>query len=98
MRMEHRDIHARAGLLRDTLKELHEVQHPALVEAGAAMAGLAAGGGNAAQLGAAARDVIRLLDDHFAKEEQVLFPMSRDLLGEQELEEVARRIDEMDAT
>src|SRR5512134_2476165 len=50
MRQEHRAIHDRAGLFRETLRELNEVEHPAIVAGGARLRTLAERGGNAAAL------------------------------------------------
>ena len=36
---------------------------------------------------------IRLLDEHFQKEEEILFPMAREVLDTGELEEVARAME-----
>jgi hemerythrin-like domain-containing protein len=41
--------------------------------------------------------VIRLLDAHFEKEEQILFPMARGLLDRDALEAVGRRMQELDS-
>jgi iron-sulfur cluster repair protein YtfE (RIC family) len=96
MRAEHRAIHAQAERMRATLRELNEVQHPALVRAGEAIKQLAAAGDDAAALRASTSGIIALLDEHFAKEEDILFPMAREFLTPQALEEIARRIDELD--
>lgn len=94
MREEHRAIHAQGELLRRTLHELNDVEHPQ-IEAGAArLTALGAAGGSAASLRATAEEVLRLLDLHFAKEEEVLFPMTRQLLDEAAL---ARVGDQMEA-
>jgi regulator of cell morphogenesis and NO signaling len=85
MRQEHQDIHGQGVLLRQTLHELNEVQHPA-IEAGAArMRDLVAGDASdaattAEALRATGEEIIQLLDMHFAKEEEILFPMARQLL------------------
>ena len=97
MREEHRAIHAQAGLLRDTLRELHEVQHPRIVEAGERFAGLVTAGRDAPALRAAARAIVELLDSHFAKEEQVLVPMAREVLDPAGLDEAARAMEALDA-
>jgi hemerythrin-like domain-containing protein len=97
MRSEHCAIHAHAERLRATLRELNEVQHPALVRAEAKLEGLAAAGDDAGALRTTAREMMALLDDHFMKEEEVLFPMARDVLSRETLDRVARRMDELDA-
>jgi regulator of cell morphogenesis and NO signaling len=89
MRLEHQDIHAQGVILRQTLHELNEVEHPA-IEAGAEqLRALAAQGGSAASFLETASEIIRLLDLHFEKEEQVLFPMAESLLDEAALAAVA---------
>jgi len=97
MRMEHAEIHEGAELFRATLKELQEVDHPAIVEGGERLRSLSDQGGDAKQIHDVCRDLLQRIDDHFAKEEQVLFPMSRNILGPADLEEVARLMDAMDA-
>ena len=93
MRQEHRAIHAQGELLRRTLHELNDVEHPQ-IEAGAArLKTLGAGGGSAASLRASAEEVIRLLDLHFAKEEEILFPMTRQLLDDAALARVGDRME-----
>jgi regulator of cell morphogenesis and NO signaling len=97
MRQEHRDIHANAELFRDTLRELNQVQHPA-IEAGSARLGqLAATGASAEVLRATGAELLRLIDDHFAKEQEILFPVAREILDRSTLRDVARRMDELDA-
>ena len=98
MRDEHRAIHAEARKFRATLQELHEVQHPAIVEAGEKLRALTARGADAAGLAETARNLIALLDDHFAKEEQVLFPMARELLSAESLAAVSREMDALDTS
>jgi iron-sulfur cluster repair protein YtfE (RIC family) len=87
MRQEHQDIHAQGQLLRQTLHELNDVEHPAIVASGARLRSLSAGGSSASALLAVSEEIIRLLDQHFAKEEQVLFPMAESLLDESQLAE-----------
>ncbi len=96
MRMEHAEIHEGAERFRSTLKELQEVDHPAIVEGGERLAGLADRGGDAKQIHDVCRDLLERIDAHFAKEEQILFPMSRSILGPADLQEVARLMEEMD--
>ena len=97
MRTEHRTIHVHAERLRSTLRELNDVQHPALVRAEARLEDLAAAGDDVQALRATAREMIALLDDHFMKEEEILFPMARDVLSREALDRVARRMEELDA-
>ena len=96
MRQEHRDIHARAELFRRTLHELNEVEHPAIVAGGAQLRSLAGAGASAAELRATGNQIVRLLDLHFAKEEDILFPMARDMLSAEALEQVARKMEEIE--
>lgn len=93
MRREHEAIHARAALYRKTLHELNAVEHPAIEHRGAALRALAAGGGTAAELRRVAEEILRLLDGHFEKEEQVLFPMARHLLSPEALQEITCHMD-----
>ena len=97
MRQEHRDIHAQAERFRRTLHELENVEHPAIVEGGAKLRTMAVMGGTAADLRAASLEVIRLLDLHFAKEEDILFPMARDVLDDGAMAEVARKMEAIEA-
>ena len=97
MREEHRAIHAEAEKFRATLHELNEVQHPAIVDATEKLRALTAGGADARSLATTAHALIALLDDHFAKEEQVLFPMARELMTLEALEQVAREMDRLDS-
>ena len=95
MRQEHKDIHAQGELMRQTLRELNEVQHPAIEAGGARLKSLAASGGSAESLRATAEEIMALLDAHFSKEEQMLFPMAENLLSEEALEEVGNKIELM---
>jgi iron-sulfur cluster repair protein YtfE (RIC family) len=92
MREEHRAIHERARLFRDTLRELNEVEHPAIVAGGERLRTLARSGGDAKALADAGEAILSLLDLHFSKEEQVLFPMARELLSGAAMAEVADRM------
>ena len=92
MRFEHSLIHERAQLFRETLGELNEVEHPAIVAGGAALRTLTQAGGDAATLARTGAEVVMLLDAHFGKEEQVLFPMARELLSREALDRVADRM------
>jgi regulator of cell morphogenesis and NO signaling len=93
MRQEHREIHGQGELLRRTLYELNEVEHPQIRAGGARLQELAMASGDADSLKATALEIMRLLDEHFAKEEQILFPMAQNLLDEAALAEVGRKIE-----
>ena len=97
MRSEHESIRAGTGEFAETLRELQDVQHPAIVEGGAQLRGMIEREAGANELCALGLRVLELIDDHFAKEEQILFPMSRNLLDPETLEEVARDIEALDA-
>ncbi|MCC7362211.1 MAG: hemerythrin domain-containing protein [Anaerolineales bacterium] len=98
MRREHQDLHAQGEALRQTLRELNEVEHPAIEAGGAQLRSLAARGGSAVGLAGTAMDILRLLEQHFAKEEQVLFPMAANLLDEAQLAEVGAAIERLDSS
>jgi hemerythrin-like domain-containing protein len=97
MRQEHRDIHAQAERFRNTLRELEDVEHPAIVAGGAKLRTMAMGGATADDLRVTSLEVIRLLDAHFAKEEDILFPMARQVLSDEAMAEVARKIEALEA-
>jgi iron-sulfur cluster repair protein YtfE (RIC family) len=97
MRQEHRAIHDRAGLFRETLRELNEVEHPAIVAGGATLRTLAERGGSAAALAETGEEIVDLLDLHFGKEEDILFPMARTMLSQDAMAEVGRRMGEIEA-
>jgi len=97
MRQEHRAIHDRAGLFRETLRELNEVEHPAIVAGGATLRMLAERGGNATALVETGMEIVSLLDLHFGKEEDILFPMARAMLSDDEMREVGRRMEAIEA-
>jgi hemerythrin-like domain-containing protein len=84
-------------LLRQTLHELNEVEHPAIVAGGEQLRALTSSGASAASLQATAAEIIRLIDLHFAKEEQVLFPMANSLLAQDELDAIAAAMARMTA-
>ena len=96
MRLEHEAIHEQAALFRRTLRELNEVEHPAIVEGGGRLRTLVAAGADAAALGATGAEIVRLLDLHFSKEETILFPMARQMLSPEALEDVALRIEALE--
>jgi len=64
---------------------------------GQALAARAAGQGDATRIAPLARDLLALLDAHFAKEEEILFPMARQMLSPGELHEIARQMEALDA-
>jgi regulator of cell morphogenesis and NO signaling len=97
MRLEHQEIHAQAETFRRTLREFEEVEHPAIVAGGEALRTMVATGASAAALRATGAEILRLLDLHFAKEEDILFPMARELLSRQALEEVAGRFEALES-
>ena len=95
LRAEHVDIEARAQVFKRTVHELEHVEHAAIRAGGAALAALAAGEGEAARVVGLAREMIALLEAHFGKEEEILFPMARQMLSTAELMEVARAMEAM---
>jgi regulator of cell morphogenesis and NO signaling len=98
MRVEHRDIHAQGVLLRETLRELHEEQHP-LIEAEAdKLRSLISSGGSAKSLRKTGEEIIYLLDLHFGKEEEILFPMARNLLDSDSLNRISEQFAELELT
>jgi hemerythrin-like domain-containing protein len=97
MRREHQEIHAQAALFRRTLHELNEVEHPAIVAGGTRLASLVAAGAGAESLRTTGAEIVRLLDLHFSKEETILFPMARQVLSPEVLDDVARRIETLEA-
>jgi len=97
MREDHRAIHERATVFRETLRELNEVEHPAIVAGGARLRALAGGGADAATLAETGEQVVSLLDLHFGKEEDILFPMAREALSRDALRAVAERMAAIEA-
>ena len=97
MRQEHKSIHGRGELLRRTLHELNEVEHPLIVAGGETMRSLTASGGTADSLRANAQEIIELLDMHFVKEEQILFPMAQNMLDEGQMEEIGKQMEAIDS-
>ena len=95
MRIEHKEIHGQGELLRQTLHELHDIEHPQIEAGKDKLKEMAAKGGDAALIQANAEEIIRLLDMHFGKEEQILFPMALNLLDDSVLKEVGRKIETM---
>jgi hemerythrin-like domain-containing protein len=92
MRLEHGQIHRQGELLRQTLHELNAVEHPKIEAGGAKLRELAAGG-SAESLKANAEEIISLLDLHFGKEEQILFPLAESLLDNAALAAVAQKLE-----
>jgi len=84
MRHEHQAIHALGRQFAETLTELRDRHHPALAaEVRAfheALQGAEAGSGSPDALLKALREMTDLLQSHFAKEEQILFPLTESLL------------------
>jgi len=93
MREEHRAIHGRADLFRRTLHELNEIEHPKIVAGGEALRGMTAAGASAESLRHTAEEIVSLLDMHFGKEEDILFPMAREVLEPDALSDVATKME-----
>jgi regulator of cell morphogenesis and NO signaling len=96
MRTEHVEIHHGTDLFRDTLRELHEVDHPAIVAGGETLRVLIEQGGDAARLRQVCATLLDQIDRHFEKEEQILFPMSREILDARSLRDVALEMEASD--
>jgi iron-sulfur cluster repair protein YtfE (RIC family) len=97
MREEHRAIHADARRFRAIVHELNDVEHPAIEAGGETLRTIADHGASAAALAETGEEIIRLLDLHFAKEENVLFPMARAMLSDEELGDVGRVMDALES-
>ena len=97
MRQEHRDIHGSITLFRDTLHELNQVEHPAIHAGIARLHDQLERGAPAATLRATGAELLAMLDAHFGKEEEILFPIARAELSAEQLRDVARRMDDLDA-
>ncbi len=97
MRAEHREIHENVGLFRDTLHDLNRVEHPAIRAGIERLHAQVESGAGADALRATGAELLAMLDAHFGKEEQILFPIARQALPPETLREVARRMDELDA-
>jgi regulator of cell morphogenesis and NO signaling len=95
MRLEHRDLHAQAMVFRTTLQELNEVEHPAIAAGGRKLRELISTG-DVGTVRRTATEILELLDLHFGKEEQILFPMARQLLDRATLDQVARQMEALD--
>jgi len=96
MRMEHEDIHGQAERLRATLRELNEVEHPRLDATREHLRRSIAEGASAAAFRDLAERILQLVDMHFAKEEQILFPMAERLLEPAVLDEVSAAMSALD--
>ena len=97
LRAEHVEVEAQARLFERTVRQLEHVEHPAIVAGGSALAELAAQGAEVTRMIAVARELLDLLDSHFGKEEAILFPMARQILNADELADVARRMEAVEA-
>ena len=97
MRQEHRWIKGHAMQFRAVLAELHEVEHPAVAARTAELRELTERNASAAELHAVGTEVLQLLDLHFGKEEDILFPMAREILDPGALEAAMRKMEELDA-
>lgn len=95
MRIEHKEIHGQGELLRRTLHQLNEVEHPKIEAGREKLKELAAKGGSAEAIRTNAMEIINLLDMHFGKEEDILFPMAENMLDESTLEDVWKKIETM---
>ncbi len=96
MRQEHREIHGNADLFRDTLRELQEVEHPAIESGVARLQSQLDSGAGAQALRATGAELLAMLDAHFGKEEDILFPIARQELSAAVMRDLARRMDELD--
>ncbi len=93
MRQEHDDIHARGEMMRQVLHQLSVMEHPAIEMGTEKLQLWSANGGSAATLCATAEEIIELLDAHFDKEEQMIFPIAENVLGEEMLAEVGQKME-----
>jgi regulator of cell morphogenesis and NO signaling len=96
MRQEHRDIHAQGVLLRETLRELNEEQHPAIEAEAERLRSLVVKGDDVESLLKTGEEIVYLLDIHFKKEEEILFPMARELLDAESLGKIADQFEIME--
>lgn len=92
MRMEHSMIHHRASEFRDTLAIL-EAQHPEIVKRTAELQASVSGDPDLESLLRLGADITQLLALHFGKEEDILFPMAREILSPTTLEEITRKME-----
>ncbi len=84
MRREHQEIHALARRFVETLGELRDRDHPALMAGvgsfNQALDRADSGRGSLADVTGSLRELADTLEAHFEKEEQVLFPLVESLL------------------
>lgn len=97
MRQEHQEIHQKGVEFRAVLKELHEVEHPQVEEKSEAYQEMVDAIGSGAKpdleaMQSGVRDLLALMRLHFRKEEEILFPMTYNLLDKDTLAEVARQM------
>ena len=93
MRREHVEIHDGARRFRETLRQLHEVEHPSIVAGGERLQRLVAGEAGTGELVTTGEELVELLEAHFQKEEDVLFPIARGLLSPEDLAAVESRME-----
>lgn len=96
MRIEHSMIHHRASLFRDTLALL-TAQHPDIVSRTAELKAAVSGSPDLESLRRVGAEITQLLDLHFGKEEDILFPMAREILSPAALAEIAEKMEEIGA-
>jgi len=96
MREEHRAIHSQADLFHRTLHELNEIEHPRIMAGASTLRDMAEPGASAEVLRATGQMILDLVHAHFAKEEDILFPMAREVLSAETLAEVADRMEGLD--
>lgn len=89
MRAEHQQIYAQGALLRDTLYQLNEVEHPQIEANRDRLRELARIGKSGAALADTGAEILHLVHMHFEKEEQVLFPMAREMLSAETMDRIA---------
>ena len=97
MREQHKEIHAQGAVFRQTLQELNEVQHPAIEAGSEELRNLVENGGSAGALRRVALYLADLLHDHFRKEEQMLFPMARQVLEREQWDRVQAGFERLEA-
>ena len=95
MRDEHKDIHAQGESLRQTLSEANDLEHLAIQTGGVHLRELANSGYSADGLRATAEAIIDLLETHFAREEQILFPMAEQMLDAVALAEIGVKMEQL---
>lgn len=95
-REEHIEIHGKGADFRKVLEEV-EADHPVIEEKGEELRTIGDAPGDAVTLRALAEEIVGLVNSHFEKEEQMLFPMCRDLLTDEVLDDVGRQMEEMAA-